>query len=568
MRDPAGQDETPRGGWWGRRGPRTRRRLAVALAVVTCVVLGAVVGVTTAGAEGSLGPHRARYEVTVDRAVTVDLGPIGALVLDSALPWPLGIDVVVGEIPAELQAEGADPLRALAGDVDGYLQFAAAPDVAVRGAARALARDALARTALAASVLLVLVAAARLASPRLLREEARRVLERPGVALLAGAAAVALVVAPVAVAGVRGNAEGRTSPVLAGTPLEDARIVGRLADVVDTYGARAVAAVRETQAFYDRAAENLAAAFAVEPSSSVGGVPSVGGAPSVGGVPSGEVSPSAGEAPSPGVGPADLVTALVVSDLHCNIGMSRVVGEAVRATGAQVVLNAGDTVISGTSVEELCVEALAQAVPDAVPLVVADGNHDTPTTTRQEEAAGQVVLAGEVVEVAGLRVLGDAEATITSVVEGSRLRTGETRTQLSARLARTACAARDDDEPVDLLLVHNPRAGTAALGSGCVPLQVSGHLHRQVGPTQQGLGVLYVSGSTAGATAGRQSIGPLEAPGVLTVLRLDTARHRPVDLRVITVGTDASVRLGPWTDVPEPTDQQVAADLGPVVDAA
>lgn len=555
-----GEPGTEPTGWWQRRSPTTRRRLGGALAVVTAVLLGVVVGVTTATAQGSFGPHRATYSVTVDRAVTVDLGPIGSLVLDSPLPWPLGVDVVVGEIPAELQTESSatDPVRALAGDVEGYLQFATAPDVAVRSAARGLVQDALARSTLAASVVLVLVAAGRLASPSLLREETRRALARPGVALLAGAAAVALVAAPVVASGTRGNTEGRTSPVLAGTPLAEARIVGRLGDLVDTYGARAVEAVRETQAFYARAAENLAAASesdaAQAPTATIG-------PPADDGAPDGDEA-AATPGAEPAVDPAAVVTVLVVSDLHCNIGMAQVVRQAVESTGAQAVLNAGDTVISGTAVESLCVDALADAVPDGVPLVVADGNHDTPETTAQEKASGAVVLEGDVVTVAGLRILGDAEARITTVVDGARLRAGETRMDVAARLADAACAARDAGDPVDLLLVHNPRAGLPALSTGCVPLQVSGHLHRQVGPTQHGLGILYVAGSTAGATAGRQSIGTLESPGVMTVLRLDADRRRPIDLRVLTVGTDAAVELGPWTPFPEPTDRQVTADLG------
>lgn len=553
-----GEPGTEPTGWWQRRSPTTRRRLGGALAVVTAVLLGVVVGVTTATTQGSFGPHRATYSVTVDRAITVDLGPIGSLVLDSPLPWPLGVDVVVGEIPAELQTESSatDPVRALAGDVDGYLQFATAPDVAVRSAARGLVEDALARSTLAASVVLVLVGAGRLASPSLLREETRRVLARPGVALLAGAAAVALVAAPVVASGTRGNTEGRTSPVLAGTPLAEARIVGRLGDLVDTYGARAVEAVRETQAFYARAAENLAAAYQGD-----AGPTATIGPPADDGAPDGDDAAATPDAGST-VDPAAVVTVLVVSDLHCNIGMAQVVRQAVESTGAQAVLNAGDTVISGTAVESLCVDALADAVPDDVPLVVADGNHDTPETTAQEKASGAVVLEGDVVTVAGLRILGDAEARITTVVDGARLRAGETRMEVAARLADAACAARDAGNPVDLLLVHNPRAGLPALSTGCVPLQVSGHLHRQVGPTQHGLGILYVAGSTAGATAGRQSIGTLESPGVMTVLRLDAERHRPIDMRVLTVGTDAAVELGPWTTFPEATDQQVAVDLG------
>jgi hypothetical protein len=241
--------------------------------------------------------------------------------------------------------------------------------------------------------------------------------------------------------------------------------------------------------------------------------------------------------------------------------MSTVVGEAVRQSGAVAVLNAGDTVISGTSVEQFCVEALAQAIPSGVPVVVADGNHDSSLTSEQERRAGFTVLTGEPVTVEGLRILGDAEPTITTVTEGTRLRGQESRSEMGLRLAERACASDQAGEPVDILLVHNPRAGVAPMSSGCISLQLSGHFHRQVGPTHQGLGVLYAGGSTAGATAGKTSIGPLQSPGVMTVVRYDPVGHRPVDYRVITVSTDTAVKVGRWLPFPGRPVVPVTADL-------
>lgn len=553
--------------------------MGAVLAVAVCGVVAVVAGVTTASTEGSLGPHEAHYAVTVDRAITVDLGPLGSLVLDSPLPWPLGVEVVVGAIPADLAAATANPNLALAGDLDAYLQFFTRPDVAIRTASLDLVADAGRRTVLAWSLLLLLMAAARLASPTLLRQDARELLERPGVGLLVGAVALGAVVVPVVAAGARGNTEGRVLPVLADTPLAQARVVGRLGDFIEGYGAVAVDAVEQNDAFYATVRSNLALAYALDPEP-------LGPTPTPTPTPGDTPTPTPGDTPSdvlaaetapadptpgptptdevavPTGDPADWVTALLISDLHCNVGMAEVVGEAVRRSGAQVVLNAGDTVIAGTAVEQFCVDALARAIPDGVPVVVADGNHDSEITTRQERAAGFEVLDGEPLVVAGLRILGDIEPTLTTVAEGARLKGDETRTEVGQRLARRACQARDDDEHVDVLLVHNPRAGVAALATGCVPLQLSGHMHTTIGPVPDGLGILYVSSSTAGAQAGKQTIGPLNGPASMTVVRLDPVAHRPVDLRVITVGTDARVDLGPWKPFPEPVAEPVEVDLG------
>lgn len=562
--------------------------LATALAVLVTGLIAVLVAVPTASTKGSLGPHRATYSMTTSGVIDVDLGPLGALVLDSPLPWPLGVQVRVQEIPADLGAAGGDPVSSLAGDLDGYLQFFAQPDLAIRDAARDLADDAARRVVLAWSVLLVLAAAGRLASRRgAFRVEIGVMLSRPGVAVLLVVAVLASGVGLLRDWRSAPRGEGRLSAVLAGTPLADARIVGRLGDIVDTYGGYALDAIERNRQFYDAAAGNLVAAYEADPEAvapvpyavaksllpredGTGGSADATSETTTGPGAEATTGPTTDPLTVPTRAPAtepepadgdDLVTFLVVADLHCNVGMATVVERAVRLSEADAVLNAGDTVISGTSVEQFCVTALAEAVPPGIPLVVADGNHDSNLTSSQERRAGNIVLAGEPVTVAGVRILGDAEPILTTVTEGVRLRAGETRAEMGLRLAERACRSREAGDPIDILLLHNPRAGVTPMASGCVVLQLSGHFHRTVGPTHQGLGLLYAAGSTAGATAGKTSIGPLESPGVMTVMRYDPVAHRPVDYRIVTVGTDGEVDLGRWAPFPEPPVAPVAAEL-------
>ncbi len=627
--------------WWHRQTTTTRRIIRTALALAVTGVVSAVVGVLTASTDSSLGPHAAHYAVTPQHEIVVDLGPLGSVLLDSPLPWPLGVEVVVQEIPMELTAVPASPVTGLAGDLAAYAQVVSHPQAIVADAAMALVRDALGRTVLIWSGLLVVIACGRLASRGLLRREVGHALRRPGVGPLAGVVAAALVAVPTVTTLQDRPAAGTTISALAGTPMEDLRMTGRMAQLVDTYGGYLVDAVEENEAFYASVTENLETAYAenrsplrppgipiVSPtpadpvSASPEADPTVGDPPPAddatggegtatagtdptpaaggatvspegtagedgeaaddeaapagdGGAPAGALDgalPDAGDGPRAGDGasvpgaaeptsssterPARVepVTFLQVSDLHCNVGMASVIATALELSGARALLDTGDTVMSGTSVESYCVNAFAGEVPEDIPMVVATGNHDSVTTAEQMRDAGYVVLDGEPVEIAGVHLLGDTDPTLTAIGEGTRPERDETVAEMGQRLAEQACAA----DRVDLLLVHNPNGALPALEQGCVPLALSGHWHRRVGPEVHERGTRYVSSSSAGASGGA-TIGPLNGPAELTVLRVDATSGRPLDYRVITIGTDASVELGRWYRFPEPADDGTAS---------
>ncbi|WP_110852818.1 metallophosphoesterase family protein [Georgenia satyanarayanai] len=613
------QSEAPRRRWpwWHRQTTTTRRVIRTALLLVVTVLVSGVVGVLTASTDSSLGPHVAHYEITAQHEVVVDLGPLGTVLVDSPMPWPLGVEVVVQEIPAELTAVSADPVTGLAGDVAAYAQAVSHPDAVIADAVAALVRDALGRAAIVAGFILLVVAGARFASRGLLRREVAHAARRPGVVPLAAVVAVTLVAVPTAITLRDRPAPGRTISALAGTPLEDLRMTGRMAELIDTYGGYLVEAYEENEAFYASVTENLEAAYAqnrapVRPP----GIPIVSPAPTdtatddgvtdettdpddaatgddaatdgadaatgddaatdgadaatgddaatpdgaatdgddlppVPGVTSDAVT---GEGAFPATEPAtepparlEPVTFLLVSDLHCNVGMASVIATAARLSGASALLDAGDTVMSGTTVESYCVNAFAGEVPDDLPMIVSTGNHDSVTTAEQMRDAGYVVLGGEAVEVEGVRILGDTDPTLTAVGEGTKPERDETVPEMGERLAEEACSA----DRADILLVHNPRAALPTLEQGCAPLALSGHWHRREGPEIHGAGTRYVSASTAGASGGA-TVGPLNGPAEMTVLRVDAASGRPLDYRIVTVGTDATVDVGRWYRFPDP----------------
>lgn len=508
-------------------------------------------GITTARADLSLGPHEATYTVTADDRLIADLGPLGTVVTDSPLPLTLGIRITVHEIPADLAAVDAASFDALAGDLDGYLQFFDTPQQTVRTVAWALAWDAARGTAVAALV----VVAAGVGLRALLGDARRRHLARvlaDRTWAITGAVLVVVLVASTATAssGPEERAALPASPVFEGTALEGSRITGRLAGVIDTYSGQLVETYQANEVFYTGARENLLAAWDTRVAEQEAAEQQAAGRDATDGGP--DVTAPDGPAD------ADYVTFLLVSDLHCNTGMTPLVRDLADRLAPDVMLNAGDTTINGTSVESVCVDSFASAVPDGVPFVVADGNHDSRLTTATETANRQIVLDGSVVEVEGVRILGDRDPLETRIGGGTVVAREETPQEAGERLRDVACAAAGEvgvggytaEDRVDLLLVHQPAVGDATMDSGCVPFQVSGHMHTRIGPDVVGHGVRYVNASTGGATKGNTSVGPLRDSSEMTVLRFDPESRRFVDWQLVEVTPEGEASVSERQPVP------------------
>ncbi len=578
--------------WWRRpvrlRRPRPSTLVLALLAVVASVVF----GVTTASVQASLGPHLARYDVTTDKTVTIDLGPLGTLQIDSPLPLTLGARATVQEIPAQFtELDEATTLQALSGDLASYLQFFGGPEATVRDVATALAADAAERALLALAVLVAVWWAVRLLLGAARRAElARRArpYRRSAVAATLALVLGTTVLTSSVAAPDRPTTRTLSSAVFDGTPLAGARVTGRLGGVIDTYGRYAVDAWRQNEEFYERADDALAVAWtqweedaraaadaeagdgptdaptdaataaATDGPREAGTTPDAGqdaAAGVAGGEPAAEGASARPVADASATAddeePVDPVVLLVVSDLHCNVGMAPLVGSLARLADVDAVLDAGDTTMNGTSVEQYCVTSFARAVPSGVPLVTSPGNHDSAETSGRYARAGATVLGGSVDDVAGVRVLGDRDPAQTRVGGGTTTAADESPGEAGRRLAEVACDAGD----VDLLLVHTPTVGDEALEDGCVPAQVSGHYHRRADPEQVGEGIRYISSSTAGATLGQPTVGPLRGVAELTLLRFDPRDRRFVDWQVIQVAPDATVRVldrRPW---PMPADE-------------
>lgn len=241
----------------------------------------------------------------------------------------------------------------------------------------------------------------------------------------------------------------------------------------------------------------------------------------------------------PGFQPdADMTRVLHVSDLHLNPAAWPIMRTIVEQYGVDVIVDTGDITDWGTGAEaELYVTSIRLM---RVPYVYVRGNHDSEGVT-QAAVAGEpnaIVLDGEVVDVAGLRIAGIGDPRFTPDqstgphTEDEAVVTQQTVLGSGLELAATI---RRDGEPVDIAAVHDPRVAEPL--EGTVPVVLAGHTHeRRVGPVAPpdegdddaepvpGQTLMMVQGSTGGAGL-RGLEGERPEPLALSVLYFDQSRQ-------------------------------------------
>ena len=595
--------------WWDARSVAFRKITRTLVLLLLTGAVSLLVGLSTATASSPVGPHEAEWSTTLNSRLTLDLGPLGTI--SHASPaGPFGVDVVIGEIPGEFSSSQVDTDslgQALSADGSSYLTLISRPELTVQAGVHSLVADGLRRAGLIESVILCLVAAGRLATGGRLRDTIRDGLSGTWASPLIGVTAVVTVIGLLVPALRSDTVPGTRLDVLAHTPLAQARLSGRVADVVQAYGDQIVGRLESNRAFYAQVDANLAAAW--QASQEVGGVVDVTAAsgavdtaavreqadavaartgaataspsPAPGASPDATTSPGAPTGPgasssaapgaSPGATPQESATpalptgaqavaeygrttAVLTTDLHCNLDMIALAGRLDALSGARLHLDDGDLTMTGSSPEQVCVDALTDAVPSGVVRVATIGNHDSEATANQLRARGWTVTDGTVQSAAGLRILGDVDAD-RSPAGGTYQRGSENSAQIGARLARTSCKAGAD---VDVVLIHQPYTFGPLVSEGCAPLLLAGHLHQEKGMSVTQGGNTVVAQLISGAGKGGTSIGPVTQDAYLHVLSFDE-NGALRGWRAVVIHSDASVTVGAWNGVPEPGSAPVGA---------
>lgn len=469
--------------------------------------------------EVPFGPGKARATTTLDGNATLDAGAVGIRrQIDDAPqlgPVKLGVTLKPGEIPtlpgAEVSQTQSQGGRRQSVDIETvfssederriqqYGELYRSVSTQSDDIKQALGWHLLKLSAGSAFVL---------ATPYVFRREIIASVKSKPLRLLVPAAALA-----VASLALPTQSERNWEPVsntYIGTPLEGVEVSGAPAEeLVNRYGERIISFVKDTDAFYEQAEASARDAI-------VGRT-------------------LLGQRPEDG----RHTTVLFFTDNHCNVGMPTILALVADKAGATLALDGGDTVFSGSSYEDYCVQRQQDAFRmHGVKVVQSPGNHDSPHTGRELERRGASVLNGQVIEVADLLILGDADPRSSQAGQGIQYRGSETLSGIGEELAETACS----EDGTEVLLVPDKKMGRAAIEAGCANLALTGHTHKQTVEIIQRpdgtSGVIITGGSSGGVKADSMTYGPLQADAQFMLLSIDGSGslHSMQDFTLTTSG--------------------------------
>lgn len=185
---------------------------------------------------------------------------------------------------------------------------------------------------------------------------------------------------------------------------------------------------------------------------------------------------------------------LHVSDIHLNPVGVEVTRELAEQFDVDAVLDTGDITSFGHALEGEFGALLAGL---DVPYFLVPGNHDSPSNRATLGGfANMTVVDGQMVEIAGVKVLGVGHPTFTA---DNRTSDEDVRRDVRDQGRTTAELVRRVKP--DVLAVHDPAAAVAARGD--VPVVLAGHVHRRSWKEVDGTVALTVG------TTGASGLGAL-----------------------------------------------------------
>ncbi len=418
-----------------------RTVLAVVVSALMAAPLAAAWGVGRARINDYLGANQVTVAVDYTNETRLDLGPLGNAYLPMSY-GPVGLTITVGGLHEEA---GGSVLSSTT--LQSYLNLYNNPQETLVGIRDRLVADAI-RHGVAAEVVLVLILIGWSQRRQFLSDRLVR-MTRFQQGLLGYLVLLIIVITAVVAPPARPPTQRYPIQVADGT-----RFAGMttdsvlLADLID----RGIEGVRRMAARQNAAIDHYAAGATANLDDQLAKVP----------------------APRPG---EDMLFG--ISDLHCNLAMTRFWTRLVGISQPAAVISSGDDTMNGTASERPCVTK-EREIAAGRPFIDVGGNHDSQITEQQMASAGVTELNGRVTEVEDINYLGDDDPLYNPPFSTDRIaERSETEEQLGRRMVTTA-AGRE----VDVILVHQPDAARMITSVANPPakLVVWGHMHVQDGP--------------------------------------------------------------------------------------
>jgi predicted phosphodiesterase len=304
------------------------------------------------------------------------------------------------------------------------------------------------------------------------------------------------------------------SVVFDGTPLEGFEIQGTLLNAsLNKLAPEVIRLIKENDEFYAKAARNSRDAMPDNP------------------------FPDDSE---------DYITSLLISDVHCNIGMGKVIGSVINKANIELIIDAGDATVSGGEFEKICVSATYDDYNKNgdTKIVTVAGNHDSPEIEKAMKDSGAIVLNGKPQKVLDLEFLGLSDPRESIFGEETKLRNSKVSMESSGiSLASVAC--KQNKPPI--ILVHDYHLADSVIEDSCSTTVLSGHYHK-FKTTTKGSGldrVTTIINGTSGGAGGAIAFGKLKNSATMVFVNLDPNTNSATSLRVLTIATDGTAKLGP-----------------------
>lgn len=510
--------------WSGRMA--TKGAIFLTLGIASGAALSTVVPT-----EVPFGPGTARATTTLDGNATLDGGVIGSIQKDidgpSLGPIHLGVSLRANELPIQQPIPETTQIDQLSvnqifgeiddSDIQRFGEYTKASTAQASEITDSLRDHALSMGFLVSASALALY---ELPGKRG-RKHVKETLRRPQIYL---PLVVALYLGQVNIPEQPSYNWQDTGSEYDGTPLEDVRVSGDIANqFVNNFGSRILGYINQTDAYYAQVLRNA--------------------------------EEEAGRTTLLGQRPGDEQYRLFTffTDNHCNTGTPRIIAYITSESGANVAVDGGDTVYSGSSYERYCVQQEMNAFNDQnIEVVAVQGNHDSDITAEYMEQYGAHMLNGSVINVEGIDFLGNIDPYESRFGQGKQLRGSTTLESLSTELANTACNTAD----TPILVVHHSQATRQSIVRQCVFLSLSGHTHERDlffsgWDDSDFLPFTTITGGTSGgANENSPTYGKLRSESSFMVIAINY-RGQLEAVQDITINVDGEVVIGDIIDNPD-----------------